>query len=426
MKTVCQITMFRTINYGSALQAYALHTAVTRLLGHRCLTVDYVAQAGERTFPRSPAALARYLLGRAVYWRRDRAYDAFLRRELDLTRPYASFAELAADPPAADVYATGSDQTFNPQWSGADPAYFLAFVPADKRPTVCKIAYASSFAVSALPEALRPRYREALSDYDALSVREESGVALIRDLTGQAATWCCDPTLLLERTQWAAMAQKAARRPKRPYILVYIMAYMVNPYPQADRVIDEVARALGLDVVYLNGRRQDLGKPRATVNKSASPYEFVDLFLNASFIVTSSFHGAVFSLHSGKPFIALTEADPRKDSRLRALLRRVGAERHAVPVPIPDDFHVGDPARFAQPTGGYAERLGAFREESLAWLRAAIVGDALYGKPALDRRLPYPPARQLLHARRLCLNHPITGHPLDLQAPFPKDFSPYL
>ena len=62
----------------------------------------------------------------------------------------------------------------------------------------------------------------------------------------------------------------------------------------------------------------------------------------------------------------------------------------------------------------------------LASLGTPIVGDALYGKPALDRRLPYPPARQLLHARRLCLNHPITGHPLDLQAPFPKDFSPYL
>ena len=62
----------------------------------------------------------------------------------------------------------------------------------------------------------------------------------------------------------------------------------------------------------------------------------------------------------------------------------------------------------------------------LASLGTPIVGDALYGKPALDWRLPYPPARQLLHARRLCLNHPITGHPLDLQVPFPKDFSPYL
>lgn len=62
----------------------------------------------------------------------------------------------------------------------------------------------------------------------------------------------------------------------------------------------------------------------------------------------------------------------------------------------------------------------------LASLGSPIVGDALYGKPALDNRLPNPPARQLLHARRLLLKHPITGLPLDFQAPFPQDFTPYL
>ncbi len=375
MKTVCQITMFRVFNYGSALQTYALSTAIERLLGHRCLTIDYVGQAGTLYKPpRKPIAFVRWAIGRLIYLRRNRAYAKFLRQELHLTRPYQSFAEMVDDPPKADVYVTGSDQTFNPQWSGADPSYFLGFVPTERRRTVRKIAYASSFAVSALPPELQERYRAALLDYDALSVREESGIALIRDLTGQAATWCCDPTLLLDRAQWAALAQKARRRPKRPYLLVYIMAYMVNPYPQADCVVDSVAQALGLDVIYLNGRKQDLGKPHSTVNKSASPAEFVDLFLNASFIITSSFHGAVFALHSGKPFMAFVEGDPTKDSRLRALLKRVGAERHAVPVPIPDDFQVNDLADFAPPPETYASALQAFADESLAWLRRAIEG----------------------------------------------------
>lgn len=60
-------------------------------------------------------------------------------------------------------------------------------MPAERRKAVRKIAYASSFAVAALPPELQERYRAALLDYDALSVREESGVALIRGLTGQAA-----------------------------------------------------------------------------------------------------------------------------------------------------------------------------------------------------------------------------------------------
>lgn len=62
----------------------------------------------------------------------------------------------------------------------------------------------------------------------------------------------------------------------------------------------------------------------------------------------------------------------------------------------------------------------------LASLGTPIVGDALYGRPALDRRLPHPPGRQLLHARRLALRHPVTGAPLCFEAPPPPDFAPYL
>ena len=58
----------------------------------------------------------------------------------------------------------------------------------------------------------------------------------------------------------------------------------------------------------------------------------------------------------------------------------------------------------------------------LASLGTPIAGDALYGKPGLDRRLPTPPARQLLHARELSLTHPITGEPLRFLAPLPADF----
>lgn len=55
-----------------------------------------------------------------------------------------------------------------------------------------------------------------------------------------------------------------------------------------------------------------------------------------------------------------------------------------------------------------------------------IIGDLLYGKPALDHRLPTPPQRQMLHAHLLELNHPISSEPLHFEAPLPDDFSPYL
>lgn len=371
MKTVCQITMFRVFNYGSALQTYALSTAIDNLPGYRCITIDYAAQSNTNANIRSPQDILRKLFSTVLYWRRTRLYNHFLREELKLTPPYASYEELRANPPRSDVYVTGSDQTFNPQWSGSDPAYFLGFVPAVRRSAIKKISYASSFAVNRLPNTVVETYRKALSDYDALSVREESGTKIIRELLNRPAAWCCDPTLLLTREMWQVMAQKAVRKVRKPYILVYIMAYMVNPYPQADRIIAEAQKAFGnMHIIYLCGRKTDLGKPNATIIKNASPYEFVDLFLNASLIITSSFHGVVFSLHSKAPFIALTESDERKDTRLRSLLHRIGATKHIIPVPVPDDIHITHTKRWKQ--DDYSQAIDAWRTESLQWLRDAL------------------------------------------------------
>ena len=55
-------------------------------------------------------------------------------------------------------------------------------------------------------------------------------------------------------------------------------------------------------------------------------------------------------------------------------------------------------------------------------LGCPVVGDALYGKPASDRRLAQVPARQMLHAARLCFAHPVTGAAMAFEAPLPEDF----
>ena len=62
----------------------------------------------------------------------------------------------------------------------------------------------------------------------------------------------------------------------------------------------------------------------------------------------------------------------------------------------------------------------------LASLGCPIVGDAAYGRSSLDRLLDPPPARQLLHARRLELTHPTTGKAMVFESPTPADFAPFL
>ena len=62
----------------------------------------------------------------------------------------------------------------------------------------------------------------------------------------------------------------------------------------------------------------------------------------------------------------------------------------------------------------------------MAQLGCPVVGDGVYGKPSLDRRLDPAPARQMLHAWRLSLRHPATGETLRLEAPVPEDMAVFL
>ncbi len=71
-------------------------------------------------------------------------------------------------------------------------------------------------------------------------------------------------------------------------------------------------------------------------------------------------------------------------------------------------------------------RTHQIRVHMASTLGCPIAGDAVYGRPGWDRKLTPVPARQLLHAWRLALKHPITRQPLVFEAPLPADFRPFL
>lgn len=356
MKDVVQFTMSHVDNYGSLIQTYALQAAIEKL-GHRCRAICYGA-------PKK-----RGIRSLVFYFRRNHAFADFRKNAIHHTRRYVDFEALKDDPPKADIYVTGSDQMFNPRWTKGDPSYFLSFLPADKRNEYRKIAYSSSFAVKEIPEELREVYTKALSDYDALSLREQSGVELAERLTGKPATLCCDPTILLTREEWAKFAEKAKRKIRKPYILCYNLNYMVDPYPMANEVEQYVQRELGLPIVFLNGSKADLRKPNSKIIKNATPYEFVDLFLNASFIMTSSFHGTAFALQSGKPFLSYYYPNTIKDSRAFDLLTRCDAKKHAFPIGENPKLNAVD---YYSQDGTSAVALDGFRRESYKWLQKAL------------------------------------------------------
>jgi hypothetical protein len=306
---VAVITLHAALNFGSALQTYAL-CQVVQELGHRVEVIDFVrpthhgwALAKRRYLngPGGPAARLRNMLGLSIEARNARRrFDAFLQARTTLTaRRFGHIRELVARPPIADVYLTGSDQVWNSNYNGGvEPAFYLAFAPLP----ASRVSYAASFGVDALPPAEHDATRSFLERYDAVSVREASGLRILHQL-GVAGTRVLDPTLLLSAEQWAQQA--AAPMGGRDYVLVYsveeerVDAVMRVARAEAD------ARGLPVYQVTFGGRRRRFPGADRTFHFS-TPDQFLGLFAAASFVVSSSFHGTVFSLIFRKQFYSIS------------------------------------------------------------------------------------------------------------------------
>ncbi|MFR3922195.1 MAG: polysaccharide pyruvyl transferase family protein [Dysosmobacter welbionis] len=182
-----------------------------------------------------------------------------------------------------------------------------------------------------IPDGMEEELRTYLESFSHLSVRERQGQGIVRDITGKDVPVVLDPTLLLERTDWAAAARDGGAG--RGYILCYCISRPDALAPYIRRLAEET----GLPVVQLCGVRQKV-HPKARCILSAGPAEFLGLFRDAAYVCTNSFHGTVFSVQFQSPSL-------RRWHRQRWLRRRV-----------PDLQPVEPPG-----TGGADHRQGRYR-----------------------------------------------------------------
>lgn len=188
-----------------------------------------------------------------------------------------------------DYFIVGSDQVWNPGRLNVPNMYFLTFASTEKR-----IAYAASFGVSALPDAYIENYKNKLSQFKYITVREEKGAEIIYDLMGRDVEVLVDPTLMLSKRQWLSISKKSKYKPTKPYLLIYFLGYLSE---QVYNTINSLSKEFDLEVVALADINDEL---RYT---TTGPSEFIDYINNAEIILTDSFHGTVFSMIFEKPFI---------------------------------------------------------------------------------------------------------------------------
>lgn len=334
MTKVALVTLHTVSNYGSCLQTYATQK-LFESLGCEIEVIDYYRADNLPEYAVEKAFQGRRMQKFQGVWkkapwlkkilsvpmgvivkRQRKPFDDFRSRYLNLSkRMYRSADELMQNPPQADVYCTGSDQVWNSVWNkGFEEPYYLTFAPAGKP----RIAFAASIGRSEVDDWEKPLMKDALSHYKAISMRESSGVKILDELGFPNAQFVLDPTLMLKKEDWKPLG-KMPDGVEGPYLLVY----QLNKSKQFVDYVEAVASKYGLNVVKISYGVYDVMKSAKTLI-APSVEEFVGLFLNASYVITDSFHATAYSLNFGIPFTSI--APQRFSTRIASILALTGTE----------------------------------------------------------------------------------------------------
>lgn len=304
------LTFHRCINYGSYWQARCLVEGLNArgsaavLLEHSLPRIDRAEWrcAMQPTLPLRTAAEDRQRYGRKI----RKFFEAFSR--LPLSGRFS-----LADPAGMEEYPTvviGSDEVWNLRhpWYGGEPLFYGEGLRAGR-----VVSYAASFGNFSASERLTRPWQEKLRRFSAISVRDYNSYRLLRNVLGISARIVLDPCLQFPEV---IAGRSTQAKETFPFVAVY-----GHSFPQWFQ--DHVRRwAVQNDRRLVSiGYRNDWADEQ---RMEAGPEEFADLMAAADAVATNFFHGCVFALLNGKPFVCCLS--DYRSNKLRDLSLLVGAD----------------------------------------------------------------------------------------------------
>lgn len=302
------LTFYNVINYGAALQAYALQEKVKEL-GKTSEFIRFADSHANDTVAKGLGDYLRalhnvgysiktYLTIRKEGRKQNEMFTDFQEKLLNKSKKYyLSIEELKADEASYKGFITGSDMVWSDIGQNLE-VYFLTFAPKIKR-----LSYAPSLTGrdgETLEE--KEKYANWINQISYLSCREQYGVDYIRQNTGREAKKVVDPTLLFDKSQWKEKLTLSEKKEK-PYILCYLFRGITR---SLERKVKQYAKDQGMEIKYIPmSPKERMHNLKHGFSAAYGPKEFVEEFLNAELVFTNSFHGLLFSLIMNKPFYLL-------------------------------------------------------------------------------------------------------------------------
>lgn len=312
------LTLSLGTNYGGILQAYALQN-VLRKSGHNAITIDYNKSKSIYYKAKIKRILPKILLGRKVSFSTvhplidyTKNIDVFLSKNIRRTEKiYSPIKNSNINIDNFDAIIVGSDQVWRPEYLPYPLDFFLDFIPNNHK--IKKIAYAASFGRNDICEFsadMIVKIKPLLGRFDAISVRENSAISLLKDNFNASAEWVLDPTMLLSKSDYVALVEEDEKQgildklPSGKRCFAYILdSNSINKQIHLD-----LSKHLNLSPCKITKREFPLiPSPLLNTKDYMLPHvtEWLRMFRDSDFILTDSFHGTVFAILFNKPFITL-------------------------------------------------------------------------------------------------------------------------
>lgn len=186
-----------------------------------------------------------------------------------------------------DYFVVGSDQVWNYSSGIMGDHFFLTFSEFNKN-----IAYAPSFSVNTIPKNYKEKYSKLLNNIKYVSVRENNGKELVKELISKDVPVVLDPTLLLDKENWLNLEKKPNFIKDKKYIITYFLGGISESISSEILKMSNKEDLIIIDLMNLK-KKQYL----VSVN------EFLYLINHANLVLTDSFHASVFSIIFETPFL---------------------------------------------------------------------------------------------------------------------------
>lgn len=370
MKKIGIITFHNSYNCGSMLESYAIQKKISDIKKTKVEIINFSNDGQHEIYAEwyKNNSLKNIIKNILIFPARKRIknnnqmYEKFKNEHFNLTKSYSNINELSDED--YDYVVSGSDQIWNITIEDGDDAYFLPWVKKAK-----KIAYAPSFGAKKIKDYTDDykKYCDYINGYDFLSVRENNGQTWIKEMTGKKVPILLDPTLLLKREDYDKLVDNNISTPEK-----YIFFYSPGFDKKICEYVKKISEKYNLKVITWSTKSYYIKRVKRfgfELAEYENPSSYLYYVKNAELVLTTSFHGTIFSTIYNKKFITIKNGGMYgDDDRVITLLNQLEMMDRLIPHIFDENFDYMKDIDYSK----YNEKVNKLSKISEDYLRKSL------------------------------------------------------